>query len=125
MTVGFLLKIAAIERELTVKETLRTLKHLVRRVQSTITLYSSLDFLYLVVPAILWGSTEPKLTQHHRCSPGTIPSIYRPRIIVLQNLTIRDKWQAAGKKIKNRKKGLLSVFSSFYQTSTSLATQRS
>ena len=93
MTVGFLLKIAAIERELTVKETLRTLKHLVRRVQSTITLYSSLDFLYLVAPATLWGSTEPKLTQHHRCSPGIIPGMYRPQIIVLQNPKMVGSWK--------------------------------
>ena len=55
MVANFPVKIPSIEGRITLKELIPVFWHLIACAQSTLTSHDALNFLYLVVPATLWG----------------------------------------------------------------------
>ena len=54
MIAGFPPTIPYVQGEITLMSLLETFKHLIECAQSTVTTHAPLNFLYLVVPKILW-----------------------------------------------------------------------
>ena len=75
---GFPAKIPSIRGEITLKELLRVFRHLIVCSQSTITGHDPLNFLYLVVPATLWGLYSAAAYPQAPGNPGSIPP-YHPQ----------------------------------------------
>ena len=94
MAAGFPPKIATIEGNITIKELLCMFKHLILYAQSTVTTWAALNFLYLVVPALLWGLYSLDVYPNPPQQPAIIPP-YHQLNTQLQNQIIQDAWQLA------------------------------
>ena len=114
MILGFLPKIAAIEGNITLKEHLRAVRHLILCAQSIVMTFGPLNFLYLVIPATLCGIYSQQAHPQPPIQPGNTP-LYHPQITQIQNSLIREAWQVATKhfeEYQNTNKALTECFMS-------------
>ena len=118
MVAGFPAKIPSIEGEITLKELLRVFQHLIACAQSTVTSHDALNFLYLVVPATLWGLYSAAAYPQAPRNPGNIP-LYHLQNTPLQNKVIKQAWLVAKKywkEYQNMNKALTERFMSLLPT---------
>ena len=92
-------KVSAIKNPITLKEFLRTFRHLIECAQSMVTIYYPLNFLFLVVLATLWNFYNS--TEYHMppIKPGNILP-YQNGMTVLQDQVVKEAWPAAKKYFK-------------------------
>ena len=96
MVASFPAKIPSIEGEITLKELLRVFQHLIACAQSTVTSHDALSFLYLVVPATLWGLYSAAAHLQAPRNQGNIPP-YHLQNTPLQNKVTKQAWLVATK----------------------------
>ena len=77
MVADFPVKIPSIEGKIMLKELLRVFWHLIAFAQSTVTSHDALNFLYLIVPATLWGLYSAAAYPQVPRNQGNIPPYYR------------------------------------------------